>query len=64
MSHYITENNDLRDKLRISEKQLNDARDNIVLLSRKLNEADQGLQVTIFSFRKFKGIFSFRNLFK
>jgi len=44
MSHYITENNDLRDKLRISEKQLNDARDNIVLLSRKLNKADQGLQ--------------------
>ncbi len=50
MSHYVTENNDLRDKLRISEKQLNDARDNIVVLSRKLNEADQGLQVNIFSF--------------
>jgi len=44
MSNYVTENNDLRDKLRISEKQLNDARDNIVILSRKLNEADHGLQ--------------------
>ena len=50
MSHYITENNDLRDKLRVSEKQLNDARDNIVILSRKLTEADHGLQVIFYFF--------------
>ena len=50
MSHYITENNDLRDKLRVSEKQLNDARDNIVILSRKLTEADHGLQVILYFF--------------
>jgi len=41
LSHYITDNQELREKLRQSEAQLNEARDNIVVLSRKLNEAKE-----------------------
>jgi len=44
LSHYITENQDLRDKLRQSEKQVNDGRDNVVILTRKLNEAEDELR--------------------
>jgi len=45
LGHYISENQDLRERLRQSEKELNDARDNIVILSRKVNEAESGIEL-------------------
>jgi len=43
LSHYIIDNQELRDKLRLSENQLNEARDRILILSKKLEEADDNL---------------------
>lgn len=44
LSHYIVDNQELREKLRLSESQLNDARDNILILSKKLDEANDNIK--------------------
>lgn len=43
LSHYIIDNQELRDKLRLSETQLNDARDKILILSKRLEEANDNI---------------------
>jgi len=43
LSHYIIDNQELRDKLRLSETQLNEARDKILILSKRLEEANDNL---------------------
>jgi len=56
LSHYITDNQEMREKLRLSEAQLNEARDNIVILSRKLNEANVDITALYNTINKESGL--------
>ncbi len=53
LAHYVSENQDLRERLRLSEKQLNDARDKIVILAKKNTEAERGIDVSLDHFSSF-----------
>jgi len=61
LSQYIIENQELREKLRLSEAQLNEARDNILILSRRLNEASGDISTLHNQMTKQEGLTSMKS---
>jgi len=61
LSQYIVDNQELREKLRLSEAQLNEARDNILILSRRLNEATGDISALQNQMTKQEGLTSMKS---